>query len=88
MSKLNIIGWVLIATSALLFANTILFQDLDPSVRLKAEAPGGVGIRTVGHDNGKIIRLISGGFFLSGMMCIFVVDSVNDRKKKKRKPKK
>ena len=85
MGKLNTIGSVLVVIAILLFANTTRTQDLDPSVRMKAEAVGGVELRETGYAHRYPIRIISGGFLLSGIACFTISSALGKLERKKRK---
>jgi len=84
MSKLNIIGWVLMLIAILLFVHTISTKEMDISVRAKAEATGGTVIRDIGHENRHTVWKISGVAFCAGMAC-FLIDGGLEKLRKKRR---
>lgn len=72
MKKLELAGWVFVITAIMLFVSTTRTQDLDPAVRAKTEAVGGVGLREVGYQCRYKVRIVSSGFLCSGIACFLI----------------
>ena len=84
MNKIDITGWVLITLAILLITSTVRIQDMDPSVRVKAETTGGSVTREIGYENKITVQITSAGFLCAGLSC-FLVESGLRKLKKKRK---